>query len=204
MIKMNLQLFGGRGGGSGMSSSTSGGGSFTPSQRDMEDYAVAVGMFDRDFMRTPEGKEALREFMDNEKEAGLTEQEMRQAIKDTGSRSSGRTGSNSRTTGGGGTYTANEIPSRVKSYTTTGTGANGDWESRRYVTRNGDAIKETTTYKDGSKSTTTIMQNYPQYPQYPQYNRTRAQFEGELANMAKSEARTGGKVTAIDNKKKGR
>lgn len=102
--------------------------------------------------------------------------------------------------GGGAAYQASEIPSRIQSYTTTGSGASGDWESRRYITRNGNAIKEVTTYKDGSRSTTTVMQNYPQYPQY---NRTRAQFETELAKMAKAEARTGSKVTAIDNKKKG-
>ena len=48
MIKLKLQLFGGRGSGSGMSSNTSGGGgSFMSDLQNMEDYAVAVGMFDR-------------------------------------------------------------------------------------------------------------------------------------------------------------
>ena len=168
-------------------------------RQNMEDYAVAVGMFDRDFMRTAEGKAALKEFMDNEREAGLTESDMRQAIRDTGS--SRRTSNRSTATiSSGATYQVNEIPSRVQSYTTTGSGANGDWESKRYVTRKGDAIKEVTTYKNGGRSTTTtVMQNNPRYPEY---NRTRAQFESELANMAKAEARTGGKVTSVDNKKK--
>lgn len=197
---------GGRGSRSGMASEApnTGGGSFMSNQQNMEDYAVAVGMFDRDFMRTAEGRAALREFMDDEREAGLTERDMRQAIRDTGSnrnRGTGSSGGGSTSpAGGGATYQASEIPSRVQSYTTTGSGASGDWESRKYVTRNGDAIKEVTTYENGSKSTTTVMQNYSQYPQY---NRTRAQFESELAKMAKADARTGGRVTAVDGKKKG-
>lgn len=203
MIRMNLQMFGGRGGGSGMtSSSTSGGGSFMSNQQNMEDYAVAVGMFDRDFMRTEEGRQALRDFMDDEIEAGLTEQDMRQAIKDTGSNRD-RGGSSSRgtntTTGGGGTYSVSDVPSRIQSFSYSGSGASGDWESRRYITRNGDAIKEVTTFANGRKTTETIAKNYGD-----QYDRTRAQFESTLAGMAKSEIRTGGKVTAIDNKKKGR
>lgn len=207
MVKMNLQMFGGRGGGSGMtSSSTSGGGSFMSNQQNMEDYAVAVGMFDRDFMRTEEGRQALREFMDDEREAGLTESDMRQAIRDTGSNRNRGTGSSrDRSTspaGSGGAFKASEVPSRIQSFTSTGSGAAGDYESRMYVTRKGDAIKEVTKYKDGGKRTETIMQNYPQYPQY---NRTRAQFESELAKMAKSRIRAGSEVvTAIDDKKKGR
>lgn len=89
MIKMNLQLFGGRGGGSRMvsrsSAMSSGGSSFMSNQQNMEDYAVATDMFDRDFLETAEGKEALREFMRDEIEAGLTESEMREAIQSTGS-----------------------------------------------------------------------------------------------------------------------
>lgn len=194
---------GGRGSGSNMASSGQSGGSYMSNQRNMEDYAVAVGMFDRDYMKTAEGRQALKDFMDDEREAGLTEQDMRQAIRDTGSNRNRGTGSrNTDTTGGGGTYTVNDVPSRVQSYTTTGTaGVSGDYESRRYVTRKGDAIKEVTKYKDGGKRTETIMQNYPQYPQF---NRTRAQFESELAKMARADIRTGGKVTAIDDKKKGR
>lgn len=196
---------GGRGSGSNMASSSANGGSFMSNRQNMEDYAVAVGMFDRDFMRTAEGQEALRDFMDGEREAGLTESDMRQAIRDTGSNRNRGTGSSgggsSSSAGGGGTYQQSEIPSRVQSYTTVGSGVSGDWESRRYVTRNGNAIKEVTTYKDGGRSTTTVMQNNPRYPEY---NRTRSQFESELAKMAKAEIRTGGKVTAVDNKKKGR
>lgn len=189
---------------SGMNSGalSAGGGSFMSNQRNMEDYAVAVGMFDRDFMRTEEGKQALKEFMEGEKEAGLTERDMKRAIKDTGS-ASGNTGGNTRSgnTGGGKVYKVNEVPSRVQSYTTTGTGVSGNWESRRYITRKGDAIKETTKYESGRRTTTTVMENNPKYPQY---NRTRAQFESELAKMAKAEIRTGSKVTGIDDKKKGR
>lgn len=89
MIKMDLQMFGGRGGSSGMDSS---GGSFMSNQQNMEDYAIATGALDigseeetRAFMRTPEGKAALQEFMEGERELGLTEQEMREAIQSTGS-----------------------------------------------------------------------------------------------------------------------
>lgn len=201
MIRMNLQLFGGRGGGSGMSGGGGGaseavgvGGSFISNQKNMEDYAVAVGMFDRDFLRTADGQEALRDFMDGEREAGLTEQDMRQAIRSTGSNSS--RSNSSRSTGG--TYKVSDVPSRIQSFTSTGTGVSGNWESKTYVTSKGDAIKETTKYDNGRKTTSTVMRNYPQN------QRTREQFESELAKMAKAQIRTGGKVTAIDNKKKGR
>lgn len=97
MISMNLQTFGGRGGGSGMSSSTSGG-SFMSNQRNMEDYAIATGALDvgseeetRAFLRTADGRAALNEFMEGEREAGLTESEMREAIQATGSNRSAST-----------------------------------------------------------------------------------------------------------------
>lgn len=86
---------GGRGSGSRMSASTSrdGGESyFMTDQRNMEDYAVAVGMFDRDYLRTMEGRQALREFMDGEIEEGLTESQMRQAIRDVGTNSGSSSG----------------------------------------------------------------------------------------------------------------
>lgn len=180
---------GGRGSGSRMvKSSVSRGGSFMSDRQNMEDYAIATGMFDRDYMRTAEGQEALRDFMDGEREAGLTEREMRNVINSTNSRS-------------GGTYNVNDVPTRIQSFTTTGTGISGDWESKMYVTEKGDAIKEVTKYSDGRRTTTTVMKNYPQYPGA---NRTRAQFEEALSDMAKAQIRTGTKVTAVDNKKKGR
>lgn len=90
-MKINLQFFGGRGGGSGMSSSTSGG-SYMSDRQNMEDYAIATGALDigseeetRAFLKTAEGRAALDEFMNGEREAGLTEAEMREAIKSTGS-----------------------------------------------------------------------------------------------------------------------
>ena len=88
---------GGRGSGSRMASSagpagSSSGNNFMSNRQNMEDYAIATGALDmgseedtRAFLRTPEGREALRDFMDGEREAGLTESEMRQAIQDTGS-----------------------------------------------------------------------------------------------------------------------
>lgn len=192
---------GGRSTSSGMTSaSASQGGSFMSNQQNMEDYAVAVGMFDRDYMRTAEGREALREFMDNEREAGLTEEEMRQAIKDTGSdRDRGTGSSRNRPTATGGVYQVSEIPSRIQSYTYSGSGAAGDWESKMYVTRKGDAIKEVTKFGDGRRMTETIMKNYG-----TQYDRSRAQFENDLAKMAKARIRAGSKVTSVDGKKKGR
>lgn len=181
---------GGRGSGSNMNASTSGGGSFMSNQRNMADYAIATGALDmgseaetRRYIRTAEGKAALQEFMDGEREAGLTAREMRDAIKSAGS----------------GTYQESDVPSRVQSFTTIGTGVSGDYESRTYVTRNGDAIKTTTKYSDGTRTTSTDMKNYPQYPET---NRSRAQFEKELAGMAKARIRTGSDVLTINGKKK--
>ena len=180
---------GGRGSGSRMvkSNVSRGGESFMSNQQNMEDYAVATGMFDREFLGTAEGKQALRDFMDGEREAGLTEREMRDAINATGSRS-------------GGTYKVNDVPARIQSFTATGTaGVAGDYESKTYVTKKGDAIKETTKYSDGRRTTTTVMKNDPKYPST---NRTRAQFEEALSGIAKSQIRTGTKVTAVDDKRK--
>lgn len=191
-------------GGAGNTNAPSAGSSFMSNQRNMEDYAVAVGMFDRDFMRTEEGQQALREFMDGEREAGLTEQDMREAIRSTGSRSRGSNsgGSSSggqRSSGGGGLYKESDIPSRANSFTVAGTGVSGDYESKTYVTKKGDGIKTVTKYSDGTKMTHTDMKNYGD-----KYDRSRAEYESILARMAKAHIRTGSKVTAVDDKKKGR
>ena len=178
---------GGMGGGGASSSRAS----FMSNERNMEDYAVAVGMFDRDFLATADGKAALQEFMEGEIEAGLTEQEMRQAIRDAGSSSDRDT----RTTGSSGSYSVSEVPSRIQSFTTVGTGVSGDWESKTYVTKKGDAIKTVTKYADGTKTTYTDAKNYG-----TEYDKTRAQYESILSDMAKAEIRTGSEVTAIDDR----
>lgn len=119
--------------------------------------------------------------------------------------SSNTSGSGGASGGGGGAsstyFQQNEVPQRIKSFTQVGTGASGDYESKMYVTRKGDAIKVTTKYKDGTRTTWTEARNYPDSPQY---NKTRAQWESTLAGIARAYIRTGSKVTTIDDKKKGR
>ena len=116
-----------------------------------------------------------------------------------GGRSSGSkmTSSSSMASQGGNTYTVSEIPSRIQSFTTIGTGVSGDWESKTYVTRKGDAIKTVTTYSDGTKTTYTDSKNYG-----TEYDKTRDQYESILAGMAKSHIRAGVPVTAVNGKKK--
>lgn len=96
MIKMQLQLFGGRGGGSGMSgggggaSASESGGGFMNNDDNIKDYYMATmaGGMSREDMEdiwsTPEGRQDLRDWFNEEKNLGLTEQEMRDAIQQTG------------------------------------------------------------------------------------------------------------------------